>query len=207
MALLITHIGECLIAEMFKRSQNVRHMISDQFSPLMSTETNPLIISEASINYDSKYGKYGFDGTHRIDVAVLLPSSQKCIAIEVKLGKDRLSAYTFNKRFLCDCEIGLHRDVRIRGSMIAILEGKLPIPCNGKYVFVEHQGIKFNLYNKWILVVLQQIKDNWDRHVKPSLENCVTITFESIVKSYGEPKHFNELVRELVNFDYYKEWF
>lgn len=202
MVLLLTNIGECLLAEMFNRSENVQHMI---FSRLhMSAKTNLLAISEVPINYD---GNYRFDGAHKIDVAVLLPDSQKCIAIEAKLGKDRLTASTFNNRFLKTCGISAHSNPSITGSMIAILEGKLPESCKRQAVIVKHQDKNFNLHDKWVLVVLRQIKDNWDSRVRPSLRNGVTIAFESIVESYGGPEKFNELVSDLVKGDYYNDWF
>lgn len=200
----LTHIGEQVIAAMFNQSEAVRRTLLSKVAEIdisLSFQAMPEVPLK-------NYGKYRFDGAHAIDIAVLFPDVDcgKCLGIEAKLGMERLTSNAFDGRFLKQCGTS-HNGTRITGSMIAILEGKLPPECTGETVFVEHNKKRYSLLNKWVLIVRQRILDGWNRNGKPDLtDRCIPISFESIVKSYGDQNAFNKLVHELVDGDYYQEW-
>ena len=48
---------------------------------------------------------------------------------------------------------------------------------------------------------------SWRGKNRPAFSDRVRLlSFEDIVKRYGGKKRFNELVRELLSFDYYEKW-
>lgn len=198
----LTHIGEQVIAAMFNQSEDVRRTLLSKVAEKdisLSFQAMPELPLE-------NCGNYRFDGAHAIDIAVLFPESSKCLAIEAKLGVERLAANAFRERFLNQCGIS-HGGARITGSMVAILEGKLPPECTGEPVFVKFDGRSYRLLNSWVLIVRQRILDGWNRNGWPDLtDRCIPISFESIVASYGDSEKFNALVYKLIDGDYYQEW-
>lgn len=199
----LSHIGELLISEMFNRSENVRHLlVNNVLSPSLSTSALQAI-PEIQL---TSCGGYRFDGAHKIDVAVMASKTKECLAIEAKLGHDRLGRREFEKRFLKGCGTS-HGDSRISGSMVSILEGKLPVGCEKEAVIVEYREDTYRLLPRWVLVVRQRIIDAWLKNGRPSLTHrCIAYAFESIVSCYGGSEPFNELVSELISGDYYQEW-
>ena len=175
----LSHIGELLISEMFSRSENVRHfLVHNVLPPSLSTSTLQAI-PEIQL---TRCGKYRFDGAHKIDVVVMASETKECLAIEAKLGNDRLGMREFEKRFLMGCGTS-HGDSRISGGMVSILEGKLPVGCETETVIVEYQEDTYRLLPRWILIVRQRIIDAWLKNGRPSLTNrCIVFAFESIVR-------------------------
>ena len=115
----LSHVGEILISEILTRSLEARQVLR---SAGCAISENLVIVPEVRPN---NCGPLAFDGTHRIDVAVLDLDTRICFPFEAKLGLDRLSKNEFSKRFLNQCGTS-HKDTRVRGSMISILERMLP---------------------------------------------------------------------------------
>jgi len=198
-----THIAEYLIAEMYNRSQDVRDLFRAGLSSVMSFP----FVSAAVPNLQlTTCGRFRFDGAHKIDIAILDKNNSSCIPCEAKLGNDRLGRTQFEKRFMEPCRTS-HEDTRIAGSMIAILERKLPTPCLASPIKVSHEEKEYQVTSPWVLIMRKDIHDSWSRRGSPSLsKGCIQISFEKIVEALGGKTPFNSLVGEFVSFDYYDTW-
>lgn len=199
----LSQIGELLLAEMFNGSEKVRQLFVEKGLLYTITMTDLRAIPEVQL---TRCGKYRFDGAHKVDVVVIVQSKRECIAIEVKLGFDRLGKHEFEKRFLKRCGKS-HGERRISGSMIAILEGKLPASCENEPIVVNYRGAIYHLVPQWALVVRRRVLDAWGKNGRPAFsEKCVPLSFESVVSRYGGRGPFNALVSKLACGDYYREW-
>jgi len=198
-----THIAECLIAEMYNRSPDVRALFAEQLGRTISLSDGSTAIPNLQL---TTCGPFRFDGAHKIDIAVLDKATFSCVPCEAKLGNDRLGKTDFEKRFLGSCRTS-HKNTRIAGSMIAILERKLPSPCLNYPVFVNHEGKDYRVISPWVLILRKTVCDSWTKYGAPLLSPaCIHISFEAIVRALGGKVRFNSLVGELVNFDYYETW-
>ena len=150
--------------------------------------------------------RFRFDGAHKIDIAILDKTGSSCIPCEAKLGNDRLGKIQFEKRFLESCQTS-HKDTRIAGSMIAILERKLPSPCLTAPIMVSQEGKDYQMTLPWVLILRKAIHESWTKSGVPTLSTrCIHISFETLVEAFGGKTPFNSLVSELVRFDYYGTW-
>ena len=198
----LTHIGGSLIAEMLNSSPKVRQLLGDKLGPLF-LQGEAMAVAELSLG---RCAQYMFDEAHGVDVGLLLPETSQCVPIELKLGADRLAKSDFDKRFLQPCKTS-HAGTRISGSMISVLERKLPVP-EGEAVETCHQGVNYKLTAEWILIVREQVLSAWNASETPALSaNCKIVTMESVVAAYGDKKDFNDLVTKLLSADYYDKWF
>lgn len=196
----LTHIGEKLLAQMLFDSKKVRNAACGRY--ISSLQANNFV-PDLRLN---NCGGLGFDGVHKIDVAVLNHETGICYPIEAKLGFDRLGKQEFEKRFLGDCATS-HGNTRVKGSMISILERKLPQACNAKDLTVTWEGRVFTVSSSWALVARKAVIDRWRESHPPRLsENCKVIEFEALVAVYGSSSEFNSLVERLINCDYFTEW-
>jgi hypothetical protein len=198
-----THIAEYLIAEMYNRSQEVRALFRARLSSVISFPGVSVAIPNLQL---ATCDHFRFDGAHKIDIAILDKAHSSCIPCEAKLGNDRLGKTQFEKRFMEPCRMS-HKNTRIAGSMIAIFERKLPIPCLDSPIKVSHEEKDYQVTSPWVLILRKAIHDSWTRRGKPSLsKGCIHISFENIVEAFGGKAPFNSLVGELVSFDYYDTW-
>lgn len=198
-----THIAEFLIAEIYNRSPEVRAVFAEQLSSSMSPPEGPTAVPNLQL---TTCGPFRFDGAHKIDIAILDKATSFCIPCEAKLGNDRLGKTEFENRFLELCRTS-HNNTRITGSMIGILERKLPNPCLNSPVLVCHEGKDYQVTLPWVLIVRKAILDSWKNFGVPSLSYTgIPVSFEAIVESFGGKTPFNSLVGELVSFDYYETW-
>lgn len=196
----LSHIGEILISKLFNRSKNVRDLLCKK-----SFKSPVDLISAPKLRLN-KCGRYLFDGAHKIDIAILDRSNKLCYPIEAKLGFDRLSKNEFDKRFLSRCETS-HGGSRIKGSMISILERKLPDQFSDSKLTVDYDGDTYLLLNEWGLICRNATIRNWSLAGHPNLSaNCNIVAFEEIVSCYGNKNDFNHLISELIRFDYYSDW-
>jgi hypothetical protein len=198
-----THIAECLIAEMYNRSREVRRLFGERVSLVTSFPDGSPAVPDLQL---ATCGRFRFDGAHKIDIAILDRAHSRCIPCEVKLGNDRLGKTQFEQRFMECCQTS-HKDTRISGSMIAILERKLPRQCLTSPILVDHEGREYKVASPWVLILRKAILDSWvNRRMPPLSTGCTMISFETIVDAFGGKKTFNSLVGELVTFDYYDAW-
>lgn len=196
----LSHVGEILISEILTRSLEARQVLR---SAGCAISENLVIVPEVRPN---NCGPLAFDGTHRIDVAVLDLDTRICFPFEAKLGLDRLSKNEFSKRFLNQCGTS-HKDTRVRGSMISILERMLPSECNNHEMTVDYQNRAYPVSKKWGLICRAKIIKKWSNAGSPPLSpDCIPICFEDLATAYGSAQEFNTLVTELLNQDYYANW-
>lgn len=195
----LSHIGEGLLARMLSDSVSVRNTL---FGHLPSSKPT-IFVPELRLN---NCGGLAFDGVHKIDVAALCLATGICYPIEAKLGFDRLGKNEFEKRFLIECETS-HKNTRVKGSMISILERKLPQACRGHNLTVTWQDREFTVSPFWILIARAAVTSKWNESQAPELSsNCKVSDFERLLEAYGSGSEFNSLVRNLIDFDYFNEW-
>ena len=196
----LSHIGEILLSNLISNSLEARMLATNGYS---FQSDSIRVIPEIRLD---QCGSLIFDGVHKIDVSVLDLNNGVCYPIEAKLGLDRLSKNEFQKRFISDCGTS-HNESRVKGSMISILEQRLPIQCKGLDLTVTFEGQKFIVSDRWSLVCRDLVIDKWSDTGSPELsKKCSIISFENIVKTYGNKKEFNELMNSLLKQDYYNEW-
>lgn len=196
----LTHIGEALICELFNNSCEVRSFLRAELA-LPFDE----FIAIPEVSLDPCSGLI-FDGVHKVDICILDVHSKMCFPIEAKLGLDRLSHKTFNSRFLNPCRTS-HEDSRVSGSMISILERKLPAQCQGYDLSVTYKEHKYVLTKEWALITRGKVYSKWETNGFPCISRgCSYLIFEEIVRKYGTSNDFNKLVSKLLNVDYYKQW-
>ena len=201
----LTQIGQRLLAEMLGRSPAVMQALVQAAWSSTPARIPTELRAVADLQLTA-CGKFGFDGAHKINVAILAPTIHDCLAVETRLGLDRLGQRDFDKRFLQPCT-GSHKNSRVAGSMIAILERKLPDPDERHAVQTEHAGETYRVRPRWALVVRQRTLDDWQAHGRLALsENCVPLSFESLVAALGGRDPFNALVADLLPRDYYAAW-
>ncbi|MBL8026627.1 MAG: hypothetical protein JNL74_09460 [Fibrobacteres bacterium] len=191
----ISHIGEEIFADIITHSPAC-------FALFRLQNTSWLALPNIQL---TSCGNYRFDGAHKLDIGILDISKKECVAIELKLGKDRLSASQIDRRFLCNCGTS-HNNSRISGNMMAILERKLPDQCKSCEIEISVEEELYTLSKRWFFVCRQQVVDSWTVS-KPSLsENCTIITAESIIEKLGDKSIFNDIVKSHIDFDYYEKW-
>ena len=196
----LTHIGEILLARILNESSAALNSLHLKGSKI---GRNIIALPELRPN---NCGALMFDGTHRIDIAVLDRDNEICHPIEAKLGLDRLAKFSFDKRFLNECNTS-HNGSRVSGSMIAILERKLPPQCRHLPLHVTHNGEKYQVSDNWTLVCREQVAANWTTNGKPNLSaKCTIVTFENLARSFGDREQFNKLVQTMLDEDFYSRW-
>jgi len=196
----LPHIGEDLLARMLFESEKVRGAV---FGNLVSTTLNSEFLPELRLN---KCGGLYFDGAHKIDVAALSNDTGECYPIEAKLGFNRLGKNEFEKRFLGECRTS-HGNKRVKGSMISILERKLPKACDNQHLSVSWQDRTYTVSTTWTLVARKVVVEKWRATQAPQLSNnCRVVEFESLVELYGSSSKFNALVKNLISINYFNEW-
>ena len=196
----LSHVGEILIAEILTRSSAARQMLR---AAGFAVSEKLAIVPEVRPN---NCGPLAFDGTHRIDVALVDLDAQVCSPFEAKLGLDRLSKNEFSKRFLSQCGTS-HKDTRVSGSMIAILERMLPAQCNEELLTIDYQSQTYPVSATWGLICRAKVIEKWRINGAPAFSaNCIPICFEDLAAAYGDANEFNELVRSLLEIDYYEKW-
>lgn len=196
----LSHIGEVLLSKILEGSFVARELC---FKNGLELSNEIDFVPEIRLN---KCGQLIFDGVHKVDVSVLDRVRGVCVPIEAKLGLDRLSKNEFERRFLNDCETS-HNNTRVKGSMISVLERRLPPRCFGSDLSVTYNGQEFKLTNEWILICRQAVIDRWRMNGRPNFSfNCRVVSFEELARNYGDAVKFNELVSSLLVKDFYAEW-
>lgn len=196
----LTHVGEQLISEMFNRSPGVRREFGQHLGRDVAARHALPEVPLRSV------GKLGFDGASRVDVGLVAQDGTTVLACEAKLGTTGLSARRFEERFLQECGTS-HGETRVRGSMPAILERKLPVRPRGTKLAATVGEQTCGVERPWVLVVRRPILERWRRKTPPALSShCTVIAFEALAGAYGDRAAFNDLVEELLAGDYFSEW-
>jgi hypothetical protein len=217
MPLQLVHIGEDLVANMLReiarqgRLVDVKCAISgrtfaDDVCAGGLSEPENFLAEAASVCVQTDQGDYACDGAQKIDV--LCVGGQHGIAIEAKLGESLMLGDQFRKRFCAPCEVSLHQNRRLRGSMIAVLErsfhGDVP-KCSEIVCRIGDRTVTLSL--GWWLVVRRSVLALWVKRqdVPVSAQFARVVEFESLVALYGHDR-FDALVREVVGENFATKW-
>ncbi len=193
----LSHVGELLIARMLSESESARRYLF----PPSTAENNLVVLPKVRLE---QCGELIFDGAHNIDVAVL--DGDICHAIEPKLGFTRLGKNAFEQDFLADCGTS-HGGTRVSGSMIAILEGKLPQGCHEMPLSITHENRTYKVSEHWILICRKNVFNRWSMNGRPKLSgSCKIVVWEDFAHAYCSENDFNKLVRDMLDANYYDQW-
>ena len=150
--------------------------------------------------------EYAFDGMSQVDCVVHGDTS---FGIEIKLGTTRMASAEFSRRFCSPCGYTTHTPPRIRGSMIAVLDGRFEqddlkhVPLKAEVV----TGDAAPIAESWGLVVRRQVFSQWSNTIFPTMtRHCWAIVFEDFVDAVGGSVRFNEIVLDLVGNDFVEAW-
>jgi hypothetical protein len=148
---------------------------------------------------------HSLDGAQKLDCFVT--DGTNGLAIEVKLGAERMAKATFESRFLTDCDRSGHKDARLKGNIIAVLDGRyaslstssVPLAAVGKIAMVP-------LATEWLLVLRRVVWRGWTTNGKPSLKHATIVVFEDLVPLVGGPSEFNQIVLNLLGKEFAQAW-
>lgn len=206
MNMTFSHIGEAVVAQMANANPRLfiealglsnkevdwRHIHSAKPFAYANCKLPPL-------------GDLAFDGQHQVDVALWV-KPKSAIALELKLGVTRVDRNSFKERFLTPCGRS-HGGLRIKGSMIAILERRFERLSVDEDLCVNLTDKKtVKLASTWGLLMQQSVIDNWQDGLKTLSGHAVLRSVQELVHDCGGKRKFNSLVKKVVNFDYFDEW-
>ncbi|MHA3772651.1 hypothetical protein ACXR0O_14030 [Verrucomicrobiota bacterium sgz303538] len=189
-------------------------LIEAGFSRFLEEACIPMLPDEklVAVHHNAPFAKFQdtrFDGASTIDL--LIQTSHRNIAVEVKLGKTRLKAARFKGDFLRDPERSRHKPPRWNGNVIGFLERRFA-SRDGEPLAASVQDRRLPLELQWVLVVRKEVADGWGstieearRHLGLS-DNAHVVAIETIVARFGTPVEFNEMVSGLLSFDYHSVW-
>ncbi len=89
--------------------------------------------------------------------------------------------------------------------MMAILERRFSETFNDDLVAVVDKE-RLVLTRQWFVVARKRILASWKAAPPSFSENTRYIAFEDVVDVFGGKEAFNALVREMLDFDFYREW-
>lgn len=142
-----------------------------------------------------------FDGAHGVDV--LCHDGARGLAIEAKLGLDRLASATFTERFLGPLKLSTHRAPRFTGSMTAILNYRSL--GDGDALPLRTKAPAIELVAPWFLVVRRATWRAWGSD-RPEFSNAHVALFEDIASAHGDAGAFDQLVLQVVGGGFYAAW-
>jgi hypothetical protein len=141
-----------------------------------------------------------FDGAHGVDV--LCHDGRHGLAVEAKLGLDRLTRRAFTDRFLGGVTLSEHKTQRFVGSMTAILNARA---IDGMPLTLRTQEPSVELTRPCFLVVRAKTWSSWGSD-PPTFSNAHVATFEDIAGAYGDASAFDALVRAHVGGGFHSAW-
>ncbi len=203
MPLLLSHVGEELVTRMANELREDFVNLCGLNAENGLAELNQVAFPEVKL---SAYSGIGFDGASRVDMIFLL-SAEQAIPFEIKLGTTRLSKTRIDEEWLNGCEFS-HGNRRFKGNMMSILEREFPAAVALGDLKVElPQNHQVTLTQEWFLIARQKTINSWKGDGRPAFSDRVRfLAFESIVQAYGGQQRFNDLVWEMLNFDFFKNW-
>jgi hypothetical protein len=122
----------------------------------------------------------------------------------------RLGAKEFTKRFLKVCEPS-HKDSRLKGPIISVL-ARTPSRWKECPVIARVQkenskeARELEVVPPWWLVIRTSIWQSWAGKVDSQLGQVRILLLEDVAREFGGEAAFNNLVRDLVSFDYFRAW-
>jgi len=202
------HIGEILIAEMLSRVSARRqlHQVSCAVTGInlaseLGAASAEFFANQALVKVHSGKQTYSCDGAQKIDI--LCVGEERAIAIEAKLGETRMSRSAFLERFCGSCENAGHRDPRIKGNMIALLDRQFPFKSGQICASLGNRSL--TIAEHWWLVVRESVWINW-ASISP-LRSARILVFEQLARvSCRTACEFDDLVLQVVGNDFADRW-
>lgn len=220
--LRLHHIGEPLVARMLTELE-ARGKLSRLVCPMkkISVEddiakhglSRPLrfLPEQARLKVVGPKDTYFCDGAQKADV-LCVSSDARALALELKLGEERLGANEFKKRFITDC-VPSHEDTRLKGPIISVLARRFSRFQESQVIAMvkeeeeEADAREFKVLKPWWLVLRTSIWNRWSGQVSPELGEVRILLLEDMIRELGGGREFNRLVRELVTSeDYFSDW-
>jgi hypothetical protein len=216
MSVELTHLGEPLVAGMLNalaadgRLGDVR--CADTGVSLgddLGANGVELIGDRAALRIEGADRTYSGDGMQRVDV--LAATASNAVALELKLGLKRMSIEAFRERFCGTCGLSSHRESRITGSMVAVLDGLLPFTASR--VFAVDGSKTWPLAKNWWLVLRQSVWDRWQSEmsemkseIESPVRNARILAFDKLASLYGTQDEFDRFVLATVGSDFARRW-
>lgn len=203
------HFGEALVSELLKnvdvdslkvydpgsgKDVLIRAAIGSQWGEIVEIRANEHLTDSSS---GPKY-----DGMHDIDCAIIFENA--VIAIELKLGQTRLLPTDFCKRFTSKVPKMTHENMRVGGSMVALLD------WNGRNNLISEDQPKIDLFvgskvvnHSWLLLVREAVLKEWRKEVNlasilGTSQLAGIFTLEGLAKEVDLNKA-RDIAKELVN--------
>ena len=185
-------MGEALVAGLIGSADSLgdlpvrnpaRPTVAMVLSDFVDCKVRPRALPNASLERSANSPR--FDGQHQIDCALV----RECevVAMELKLGRTRLSPADFADRFVGN-EVRLtHGNTALAGSMVALLDAN---GRGGAAVELKLRACDRPVRQEWLLVLLEDVWDAWTR-VPDLLARLKTrqmagvITLEDLVRHVG----------------------
>ena len=147
-----------------------------------------------------------FDGLSRIDC--ILEDGKQAVALEVKLGTKLMAATKFAERFFSACDWSNHVPARVKGNMIAVLDGRFVQPqlASEPLVVELAGGDTLPVIQAWFLLLRQEVWKKWEKNTPTFQRPCQILLLEELVPAVGGPTGFDEIVRQLVGSEFAVSW-
>lgn len=205
MSISLSHLGEIVFAEMANgKPESVLRALG-----LCEIADLDFVLSQDRFAFHetklSPHGGYGFDGAHRVNVTLWIRPNL-AVAYELKLGSTRLTKSRIDEELLKDCRLS-HNDTRVAGSMMAILDRRFGSIAPSEGLSVELGDQTVPLARCWFIIVKRQVLERWTVDARPAFSDHTKYkTINEIVEAFGGREDFNELVGQLLKFDYFDKW-
>jgi len=169
-------------------------------APISFHENAPL----CPLEHDGR--AYSFDALSQVDCLVVRGSAG--LAIEVKLGTSRMASREFRRRFLQPCTFSRHVPPRIRGKMIAVLDGRFREEGFGDAPLCAAPAGRqpVTLARSWVLLIRREVADAWAANPPLFRRDCWILLFEDLVPAAGGQDEFDKIVSSLVGDRFAEPW-
>jgi hypothetical protein len=206
LAIELSHIGEPLVGRMLaalaERGEldRVTCAVSGVSLTADLGASPEFIVDRAVLRVHSGDQVFACDGAQTVDI--LAAAGDSATAMELKLGVTRMAPGAFQERFCGPCGISGHTDLRLTGSMVAVLDRLLPFAVGHVSAVDGHRT--WRLADHWWLVIRQRVWLSW-AHRAP-VRSARVLVFDQLARLYGGPAEFDQLVRDVVANDFAYRW-
>lgn len=189
------HLGEALVKELAKAANLAELRGHDPKNPSVEIALGSLFDFsrapsrvEANSPLENEPGSPRFDGMHDIDCAVVFEKT--VIPIELKLGETRLSPRSFAERFVSKSPRLTHKNMRIAGSMVALLDWNQRAPLGGQPA-ISLRACGLPVQPRWLLMVREVTWQTWAKKKTElsgalgTVQLAAVLTLEELARHVG----------------------
>jgi hypothetical protein len=126
----------------------------------------------------------------------------------VKLGISRMAPGEFGRRFLRPCAVSKHVPHRVKGNMIAVLDGCFSAAgvADLSLTAVPNVGQPLTLVRSWVLLIRRKIAKAWAKNPPKFRRDCWILQFEDLARAVGGQKEFDRVVSVIVGDQFAAAW-